>query len=596
MINGKDAVEFLTTYSNLYKFQSADARYNSLFSSHARRGQQGYAELGRFINYDGVWQGNTELKFTYADGTDHTYQVVAGPQFPKGSDLAAWSGLTTGQKIYDAFCVPQSAPLAVPTTTWNNNLPDQTTDVGNILPTQTADASIAARQDSSQQPSVGQLSYPPAQGGDPHSIFTGYYLNDTHEDTAVLFMPTFETNGPDPVTGAPLESTSYIDDTYIPAVVNFIRQAVKDGKKKLIIDLSGNQGGTTHVGWVLYRIFFPTTNLYTSNRIRNHDFFRLVVEATATYNEDYTSEQITNGLLGAHADWSTQVNPDQSATGWTGYQNYIGSGGEELTAAVGFQNFSRPAPGPEGPTPGYGGAPNFFDEPTFAADNILLVTDGVCASTCSNFVEAIMQDGGVSNTLIWGGLPGTTIPQLVGGVRGSETVTFSQLSLASNITLDYVNNRTQNGKPTLSDDKIKQYKDLMPLDPSQFPLQFTGGSINLRNAYRNNSDLALQFDRQPAGCRLFYTAENWRNPGTQWSAAADATWGGGSGCKAPAPQGGPAISDAPTNSTGTDSASGTGTSTSSSSSSSSTNASGPRMMASSVFAGLVAVLAAVVLM
>jgi hypothetical protein len=66
----------------------------------------------------------------------------------------------------------------------------------------------------------------------------------------------------------------------------------------------------------------------------------------------------------------------------------------------------------------------------------------------------------------------------------------------------------------------------MPKSPSDFPLIFGGGSLNLRNGYARGSDMPLQFESQPAKCRLYYTRANILDPTTSWVDAADAIWGG----------------------------------------------------------------------
>lgn len=325
-------------------------------------------------------------------------------------------------------------------------------------------------------------------------------------------------------------------------------------------------------GFALFKTLFPNLDIQTTSRYRAHDLIRLVMEALANAADDGLPADF--GYVFEYA-WQYQLGaPDGGPTNWTSYTDMTGPSDSKLTAKQYLEDFSKTTK----EIPGIAGVPLPFDEPPFTPDNILLVTDGTCASTCSNFVALMLEIAQVQNTLAWGGQPNDKPMQLVGGVRGSNTLSFDTVATQIGGVGDYIQNKTQQGKPPLSDDQLQTALGLRPLATTEFPLRLYNGNINLRNAYYKDSDLPLQFDHQAAGCRLFYTAENIRNPASTWNDAADA-WA--KGCKAP-----------PLNITSTPTSSSSGSPSGASASSTAHNAGG--RTASGFMMLLVAVMAAVV--
>jgi len=67
---------------------------------------------------------------------------------------------------------------------------------------------------------------------------------------------------------------------------------------------------------------------------------------------------------------------------------------------------------------GYLQRANITKQP-FAPENIVVVHDGYCASTCTIFSELMTAQGGVK-TIALGGRPNKDIIQAVGGVKGTN--------------------------------------------------------------------------------------------------------------------------------------------------------------------------------
>lgn len=464
-----------------------------MFASPSRSG----ATLGFFDNFNSLWTGSPVVNYTLANGTEGTWK--SNVRFNRNT----WN-YTSGQELFDRFCMPPTA-----STTSSQSSPSSSS-TPRVAPVQ----------------AEGPQFFPEPIARDPYNAIAGFYLNGSNEDTAVLYVPTFATNGPDTVTGLNLPENQTAEFARVAA--DFLSQAKADNKSKLIIDFSGNGGGTTLAGFNLFRTLFPQTDVFSANRLRNHNFSRLLMKALDTYSEDYTDAQTY--YLPRYFAWEGQVSPTQSPLGWSSYLNFTGPANDNLASETAFINFTS-ASTDDSPIQGYNLSTTFVNPP-FPPENILLISDGYCASTCSIITELLTDLAGVNNTLVFGGRPfadGTAAPmELVGGTRGSEEYSWDTLSGAAQETLEYVEKRVNESKSALTKDEISRYKDLMPKPPSDFPLQFQGGSINLRNGYAKGSETPLHFESQPAACRLFYTRANILDPTTTWTDAARAIWGGGS--------------------------------------------------------------------
>lgn len=99
---------------------------------------------------------------------------------------------------------------------------------------------------------------------------SGYFLEgDGYDDVAVLSVPSF-------VSATEDEIPFQIVNTYL------INRAVAAGKKKLIIDVSANGGGTILQGYDLFKQLFPQILPYGATRYRAHKAFNLIGKEVRT--------------------------------------------------------------------------------------------------------------------------------------------------------------------------------------------------------------------------------------------------------------------------------------------------------------------------
>ena len=171
---------------------------------------------------------------------------------------------------------------------------------------------------------------------------------------------------------------------------------------------------------------------------------------------------------------------------------------------------------------GYGPLANISGPPKFQPENIVIVTDGYCASTCTIFTEFLTKQAGVK-TIAMGGRSNKNAIQAVGGVKGVNNYAFSYIQQAAQNAIRW--------NPAVNDSILVDYRNNMPLFRAA-----SGASpgVNVRDGLAQNdtTGIALQFVYEEADCRLYYTPEMTVDITALWKGAADVQWGQNGKCVA----------------------------------------------------------------
>ncbi|OAR02878.1 hypothetical protein LLEC1_06783 [Akanthomyces lecanii] len=474
-INGQDAVEYLQKeVASSRRSQDPDARYNQLFTSIALLSSDSPQEAVGAVssNYD-MYPGEDRIEVQFKNGSSLAVETVA--------QMSRLFNATSGEELFHSFCGPVT--------------PSKTNGTEPAAPT--------------KSPSPrGPRGYPEPHLRDAYNQLNGYYFDN---DSAAIFIPSFSSEG------LPDNSSQVFGD----AAVQFLRQAVSDGRTKLVIDVSGNGGGTITRAFDLFRIFFPSEFPYSATRFRRTDASEKLATALGTVKSDDFQELSAFGYQAA-------VTPDQDSD-FSSVEQFLGDETQHGVAVSSlFANFNYTAISTDDlPIHGYGQIQG-VDAPLFKPENIVIVGDGACASTCTTFVN-LMTNVGKVRTVAFGGRPEEKPMQIMGGVRGAQASQYSNIAESVKSAAEAVQNLT-NTSAAFSSEFRKEFAKAMPVPLAEFPARLAGGSVNLRNAYQQgNDDLPLQFQYQAADCRLFYTEENIRNPASIWKSAKEALWGG-KGC------------------------------------------------------------------
>ncbi|KAF2968187.1 hypothetical protein GQX73_g5364 [Xylaria multiplex] len=476
-INGQDVIEYLETVAALQGSQDPDARWNTLFASAAAiaTGNTDVGSLfGQFAFNDGLWPGVNSTTLEFKNGKTLTFPTLSQYNF---RDIYPSSA-----ELYDAACIPSVSDNA------RRAVPTKRDDNSQVRPPLTA----------------GPTSFPTPFIREPYNQISGYILDN---DTAVMFIPTF-------VTDSSLPANQ--DRIFGQFAEKLVNRAIAQGRTKLIIDLSRNGGGSTLRAFDLFKLFFPSKFPYSANRFRRHDALDLIALSTQKV------PLVPNGLN--PFDYQQAVNATQDG-GFASAEEFLEGetqfGGNVTAISANFNiTLLSTENADNGPVRGFGGARINNTQP-YAPEDIIIVTDGVCASTCAIFVNLMTQVGGV-RTLTFGGRPRSEPMQVIGGVRGSQSYTWPEISRDVLIAKDHVHN-----DPSLfTDEQLALAAAVWPKPLEDLPLFLSEGGVNLRNAYQEGADhLPLHFDYQASDCRLFYTAKNLVDPASSWADAKAAIWG-----------------------------------------------------------------------
>lgn len=328
---------------------------------------------------------------------------------------------------------------------------------------------------------------------------TTYYLDgEGFEDVAVLTLLIF--NSP-------------IDDQLQNLIDEFLATAKAAGKTKLVIDLSHNPGGEIYQGLALFKRFFPTIDPDGYFQMRKNDAFNVISEAI-----DAKSAQVDLETANT-LEWLEALSP-------LSYRMYLNATNQPFESSE--DKFkSNVIDGVDySPLLRYnldlyfdasvdnsGGANRNDPTLNFEAENIILLLDGFCSSTCAIFAD-LMRTQGVKS-IAMGGRPQHGPITGVGGTNGGIDFSWSQIYILVLSTL-------QTGSEAQAA-IIKKLTDL----PIKRSLR---ASVNLQNIFYSDhlkDRIPAQYVRSEADCRLFYTLDMLTDVTNLWKAAATAAFKGG---------------------------------------------------------------------
>ena len=488
-IDDQDAATYLENLSQFGSLQDPDALYNNLFYELAQ------ISLGSTGTGTGVFSGggrgayvypNATTKFTFANGTTSTYQNFARV-------LVDFTGIENGQDLYNTYIAP--------------------------APTSTASSSASASPAATSTPAPG---YPAPVIRQENNLIGGYYLEGAgYDDIAVLSVPSFV-------------SLDSAEQSFQDVGLQFLNQSKTDNKKKLIIDVSANAGGTILQGYNLFTELFPDLLPYGATRLRAHQGFDLIgqeISAVAgpTYPWDVNdpSNYVLDDFLGTPFDYRADVDINYAPfTSWPEKYGPHAFNGDNFTSIIRW-NLSDPTDiYSSGITvTGYGNRTGLVPTRFYSPADMIILYDGYCASTCTIFSELMRQQGGVQ-TIAVGGRPHPGPIQAVGGVKGTNDYPWDFIYQLVNDTFALAPDDA--ARAELAATELGLYSEL-PLTRA-----VDNYAVNARDGIRlgDETETPLQFVYEAADCRILYTAEMTVDVTALWKTVADSTWGGKSACVA----------------------------------------------------------------
>ncbi|OLN87550.1 hypothetical protein CCHL11_06180 [Colletotrichum chlorophyti] len=473
LINGVDAVKYLEDTINKANWnRDANSAYNSLFfeqSLKATGGGNGYFNAGGRIRY--VYQGaNTTI--TFENGTETTFENHARIK----KDL---TGIVDGPSFYAKFCNPASPASAAPAGTKSTNA------TAPILP-----------------------GYPAPVVVTSDGVVSGYFLDgEGFEDVAVVVLTAFESD--------PAEFQKVTED--------FFAAALAAGKTKLVVDFQQNGGGYILLGYEFFRQLFPTTQEDGNSRWKESDAYIAAAEIVSDIVGDLDVTTSSDGdLISLSESWfNWRYDYNLTNQPFTSFEDKFAPQVFQNTTYTELMRWNLNDPlttvnatfGIGIEISGYGNRTN-LPQP-FDPENIIILYDGVCASTCTLASEFLRLHGGVKS-VAFGGLPVEGPIEGVGGIKGSQVLDWSNIK-------DYTDYLTQYATTDAQKAAFSRYVDL-PLNRS------LAAAVNVRDQIlRDNVEdgIPAQFIREDADCRLYWTLPMVKDVTEVWKATANAAFNGG---------------------------------------------------------------------
>ncbi|KAE8441047.1 hypothetical protein EG329_005909 [Mollisiaceae sp. DMI_Dod_QoI] len=473
-INGEDAATYVANFAYTASFnQDADAAYNTMFFEKAFVGGAtgtGYFNGGGRVRY--IYPGDNTT-FTFANGSSLTVENV-------GKVKGDFTGVTDGASFYKKFVVVHAGSTGA-------------------VDSAEADAFV---------PEILVPGYPSPVVITNDSVVSGYYLNGAgYEDVAVISLLAFESESP---------------YEFQQVAQQFFADALRDGKTKLVIDLSANGGGYILQGYDLFRQLFPDIVQDGNSRWRENPAYLAIAEIESKLSAGFNPLTSSNNIINiAESVFNYRYDLNTSNEPFLTFEDKFAPHvykGDNFTSLMRWNlndslTTSNDTYGLGADITGYGTRTNFTQP--FEADNIIMLLDGYCASTCTLFTEFMRTQAGIKS-IAMGGRPKEGPIQGVGGIKGAQILGWADIY--SNAQTALRNNATAEQAAILS--KL-----------TTLPAQRSSSTgINVRdNILPDNVDdgLPAQFVFEEADCRLYYTKPMITDVTALWKAAADAAFNGG---------------------------------------------------------------------
>ncbi|EXJ88414.1 hypothetical protein A1O1_05344 [Capronia coronata CBS 617.96] len=471
-IDSVDVVSFLLSQSLTAPFNDPDAQWNGLLGGPFRSGT-----FASPSSYSG-----SSTNVTFLNGTTREYRNIAVVN-------VALDGVSIGDDAYNAFC-PRAQDTAIAS--------------GSVR--KAVSSSTESGVPSSSPTILGHAQPVIKHGADS---VAGYYLDEPGlTDIAILrvndFRPRFDT-------------PAGYEKEFQTVVQKFFDAAVRTGKRRLILDLQGNLGGFVDLGTDLFTQLFPSTPPNSKSNMRDHLGLWALANVASL---DVSAAELTADTDNEHDAKTTyvplafQTIVDPQFHNFADLQSFYGPQplhGGQFTSF--FQNnYTDPV---SSDYHGQGlvvtGTNNRtgFRQP-FAPHDIVVLTDGLCAGTCTVFSELLKTYGHVQFIVI-GGRPQQGPMQAIGGVKGAQG--FDQEVLASWVDLFH---SPQNMFLNQANGTIWENFT------TELISRANGVGVNGRNHFRMGDDTQtpLQFVYEAADCRMWWTHEMLYDPSFLWARVA----------------------------------------------------------------------------
>ncbi|EGD98080.1 hypothetical protein TESG_05470 [Trichophyton tonsurans CBS 112818] len=500
-IDGVDSVKWMEEWSLTKLDQDRDALYNHMFyglprTSRGRRG--GFRQSG------GIYPGD-KTTLGFYNGTVTEYENSAFFE-------VSFVGVKDGETFYEKFCSvrdKESGEARV-----GGDLDDYFTPEDKKLP-----RVIGSPVSIPQLPSrLATRELPPYVNPDVNStdgIVEGYFLKGWFTSTAVLVVKEFVAKG----------NTTEMELSY--AIAKFLELCKKNKAKKLIIDVSGNGGGLVFLGYDLFKQLVPDGRILTPSNMRatqqldaigsktnlllNKPLDPRAAAAEKMRHSGFDLDAYVNIYDSKFSSWSDLYGPETlPQDNYTHPTKWDLSNIKMTLSAGGFI------------VSGYGNRTK-IPPAAFSMKDMVIVTDGLCASTCSIFTDLMRRHG--AKFIAVGGRPQPGPMQAVGGVKGPNVLTFRYLYYVLSVLYEKLSTAQERAVLDMTRAGEMYNKGLYVL--GRLETRGRHSSINFRNAIwdEDKARTPRQFVNEPAECKAFFTPDSLYDPLSWWKRITTSWWG-----------------------------------------------------------------------
>ncbi|RKK06281.1 hypothetical protein BFJ65_g18864, partial [Fusarium oxysporum f. sp. cepae] len=379
--------------------------------------------------------------------------------------LPNFTNIGSGEDVHKAFEIP-------PTVT------TETTSIASTTPSASASATTSSEEGKQPTEEVNErntrLSLSVVKNS--KNNIAGYFLNDTgFEDTVVLSVLSFLPANFDPSSGGDLNTTEFVLEAE-QVVVELFKKAKEDNRDKLIIDLSANGGGSVSTGRA-------NRALEASSEASYKALVKALITQTSYLPINSTYHAIKTGK-----EWFGPYRLERNA---------------KVTEA--YQLDKKKPYDPDVDAYYNGFNPDKDKNPVktapFKPENIIIVTDGICASACTIFTGLLTRNQGIRNASAR-----RTADQLCYAGHGRRQGTLLLMSQDLTGVFTKIIDEVKGDEKALS--ILEDAKDSFPgtRDAPLLPLLTTpaAGKLNAQNGYTLDDldGYPVHFRYEAAHCKL----------------------------------------------------------------------------------------------
>lgn len=339
-------------------------------------------------------------------------------------------------------------------------------------------------------------------------IISGYYLEGDLADTAVLVALSFAPDDP---------------SEFQQVAEDFFAAAKEAGKKNLVVDVSANGGGYIFSGYDLFRQLFPDIVQEGLGRWRENPGFSAVSEVYSANSANFDADTAVDDIIYQYESvFNWRYDLDESNKHFISFADKFGPKkflGDKFTDVMQWDfndplNTINATYGFGTDITGYRSRAN-FTRPFAGPENIVVVLDGYCASTCTLFSQFLVHDAGVK-TIAFGGRPSKKgLIQGVGGVKGSQSYGYADVYANVQEAIAFTND-------TAILKTLSAY-DTYVLERNQV------SSLNVKDEILRShlkDGTPAQFVAEYSDCRLYWTEAMIKDVSEIWKAAATSAFKG----------------------------------------------------------------------